>query len=608
MRSFGLLLFLLLATTARGQQLLEGRVWDKETGEPVIGAHVIGVGSRVSGSSTNSDGIFSLHWEGRLDSIRVSCIGYSTVVLPAKEINNPVRVSMVPRVVSLDALTVRPPSALQLIRKAVEAIPRNYHTPPFQLRGFYREIIRRDTIYYSVAEAIFESQFAQAGDDEAMLKLVQGRRSESVQSTRIFEDFHPGGGPNYLMNHLPEVNLPEFLLESNLDDYVFTVDSITSYENRDVYLIGFDQRDGLKKNLWAGKIFLDAESLAIIELTFALSRKGIEYRQHLSGTDRMMAGLLGIDYTVLGRSTRYSYRRDSGRWQLHDASLTLDIHFTQPRKKIDETFTLQAQLLSLGRSLPPLTPFPRSETWRRNQLVKNLPGEFDEDFWGADNILRPESSLSDAVTKMNVLRTDTLSSKIPEGWQLFHATEAKAYQRKNTLLLKPYINSRWKDEEKGPFLWKTITGDFELTARLRVTKTQDTLATPDAGFQLGGLMIRSDQEDTENHILLGIGCMGNAQMKLVSQHTIKNNSAVYVSKIDFNEFTLRIRRRGIVVELYQQNSASNEWTLIRKFSINHWPGKIHYGIAGFAYVTGSGPKRHPDLLIQVNQLTLSPAQ
>lgn len=605
MRSPGSLLFVLLATNAGGQQLLEGRVLDKETREPVIGAHVIGVGSKSSGSSTNTDGIFSLHWEGRLDSIRVSCIGYSTVSLPAKEIISPVVVSMVPRVVSLDALTVSPPSPLQLLRKAVLAIPRNYHTPPFQLRGFYREIIRRESTYYSVAEAIFESQLPEAGDDKALLKLVQGRRSESVQSTRIFEDFHPGGGPNYLMNHLPEVNLPEFLQESNLDDYVFTVDSITSYENRDVYMIGFDQRDGLKKNLWAGKIFLDAESLAIVELTFALSRKGIEYRKHLSGTDRIMAGVLGIDYTVLGRATRYSYRRDADRWQLHDAALTLDIHFIQPRKKIDEAFTLQAQLLALGRSLPPLTPFPRNEAWRKNQLVKNLPGEFDERFWGSNNFIRPESSLTQAVAAMDILRRTALTPGVPEGWNFFHPEEASVYQQQQALLLKPFAASRWKDESKGPFLWKPVQGDFELTAMVRVTQSSDTTAVPNAGFQAGGLMIRVQQEQSEDHVLLAIGCMGNPQLKILAQHTAEANSRTQVTRTEQNEYRLRLRRVGDRAEL-SYRVTDEPWTLLQTYTLSGWPAEVQAGIAGFTYVTGGGPNRRPDLLIKASDIRVIP--
>jgi regulation of enolase protein 1 (concanavalin A-like superfamily) len=604
MRRFWLLALVLLADPAHGQLAMEGTVYDAETGVPVVGAHIIALGRHHTGTSTNGEGAFQLQTQETPDSIRISCIGYRTFIIK-HVVPGRTDVRLTPHVISLDALTIKPPSPLQLIHEAVSAMPRNYHMPPFQLRGFYREVIRNKKTYYSVAEAVFESQLPKRGDEEALLKLVQGRRSESVAATRIFEDYHPGGGPNYLVNHLLEAQLPAFLVSDEFDDYTYAIDSITSYEGRDVFVIGFDQRDGLKKNLWKGTLYIEAESLAIIGLTYSLSEKGMEYRKHLSGTDNVMANLLGIDYTVLRRTNRYSYRQENGRWRLHEASLEMDIHFQQPKKSINEKLTLQAQLLSLGQQPGPLVPFDKEEVWRKNRMVKNLPGEFDERFWGANNILRPESSLTAAVAQMDVLRAGTLPTGIPEGWNLFHASEVKVYQKGETLLLKPYVTSRWKDEETGPFLWKSATGDFEWTARVRVTQSQDTTVAPDAGFQLGGLMIRNSSGDSENHILLGIGCMGNPQLKLVSQHTIKGKSTINVSKVDGNEFYLRIRRRGTQVELHHR-VGNDDWMVARVFTIADWPAEIQCGIAGFTYVSGSGPKRIPNLLIRTDESRLAP--
>lgn len=604
MRLTWLLPLILLAAPVHGQMALEGTVYDAETGVPVVGAHVIGLGKHGTGTSTNGEGAFQLKTTEIPDSIRISCIGYSTSVVK-NVVPGRLDVRLKPHAISLDALTVVPPSPQQLIRDAVSAMSHNYTPRPLQLRGFYREMIRKEKTYYSVAEAVFESQLPKQGDDEALLRLVQGRRSESVAATRIFEDYHPGGGPNYLINHLLEAQVPEFLASDEFDDYTYAIDSITSYDGRDVFVIGFDQREGLKKNLWKGSLYIEAESLAIIGLTYSLSDKGMEYRKHLSATDNIMANLLGIDYTVLRRTNRYSYRKVDGRWRLHEASLEMDIHFQQPRKSIDETVTLQAQLLSLGQQEGPLSPFDKDEVWRKNRMVKNLPGEFDEAFWGANNILRPESSLTAAVAQMDVLRAGTLQTGGPDGWNLFHAPEVKVYRKGEAVLLKPYVTSRWKDEEKGPLLWKSVTGDFEWTARIRVTKTQDTTAGPEMGFQLGGLMIRNGSDDAENHILLGLGCMGNPQLKLVSQQTTRSKSAISILKVDTNELYLRIRRRGTRVELHYR-SGQGDWTSTREYSITGWTAEIQYGIAGFAYVPGSGPNRNPDLLIRAEDTRLAP--
>lgn len=601
-------ILLLAHFPALSQEAIHGKVLDAVTREQLPGVHIVGYSAkRVYGSSSNLEGDFVLQQPSPLDSIRISCIGYTTTVLRRDQIRDELLVLIRPFVTSLQALTVKPASPEQLIRDAVRALPRNYEAQPFQIRGFYREQIHKSRVYFSVAEAVFESQvFPGKGVDGVKLKLVQGRRSETVQSTRIFEDFHPGGGPNYLMGHILESEAPEFLQEANFSDYEYSIDSITAYDGNDVYVISFDQTASLKENLWAGTLYLDAESLAFIDITFALSTRGRDYRQHLTGTDKMMAGLLGIDYEVLDRKTHYSYRRTGTTWSLHEASLTMDIHFIQPRKSIDEQFTIQAEMLALSQTAEGIKPFSKNETWQKNQLVKNLPGEFDEGFWGSDNYIQPETTLSAAIEAMDILKAPTLPTGIPDGWMLLHAAEVKAYQRDSTLMLKPYVESRWKDEQQGPFLWKRQSGDFEMFTRLRVTQAKDTTLVPDAGFQAGGLMVRADGEGPENYILFGLGCMGNPQLKLISQNTIKGNSAIHVTRVERNDIAVRLRREGNRITLHYYVPEKKQWVMLREIRRDDLPASLQAGIAGFAYFPGNGPNRQPDILVHAKGFRETP--
>lgn len=596
---------LALAEHLPAQQFIRGVVHDAETHEALAGVHVLGFTRLVEGTSTNGDGRFSLQLQDWPDSVRITCIGYRSQTLLHKDYQRvPLEVNLQPNIIPLQALVVKPVSAEQLIRESVRAVDRNYSSPPFQLRGFYREMVHKGTLYYSVAEAVFENQLLKKGD-EGLLKLVQGRRSETVQSTRIFEDYHPGGGPNFLADHLLEIQLPEFLLEENFDDYVFSIDSITTYDGQDVFQVGFDQRDGLHKNLWTGVIYLAAESKAIIELSYSLSDKGLEYRKHLTGTDKVMADLLGIDYTVNRKTIRYSYHRSGERWSLHDASLTMNVHFVEPRKDIDESFTFHAELLALRQVEGPLPPFPKSDLWRRNRLVMNLPGEFDEHFWGTDNVIQPEQSLTEAVASMDVLRADKLPAESPDGWNLFHASEAKAYQRESTFILKPYLESRWKDKEQGPFLWRSVSGNFEIYGRFAITKTMDTAAAPDAGFQAGGLMVRVPRDEPENHIFLGLGCMGNPTLKLIQQNTINGRSAIHLTRLEWHAAALRIRRLGNKIELHYLSPETDTWALAREIQRSDLPDTLQVGLAGYAWVPGEAPNRHPDLLIQAHGMRIN---
>lgn len=136
-----------------------------------------------------------------------------------------------------------------------------------------------------------------------------------------------------------------------------------------------------------------------------------------------------------------------------------------------------------------------------------------------------------------------------------------------------------------------------MEARMGVTKAIDTASGPDAGFQLGGLMIRSPDALTENHVLLGIGCMGNPQLKMVSQNTIRGNSATHVTRIDKNSIKMRLRRTGPTIEL-SYLSDEGTWVVLRKYERPEWQKELQVGIAAYAYVPGSGPNRKPDILVR----------
>ena len=79
----GLILSLLCSVTAWAQQLqVNGTVWDKSLGEPIIGASVVEVGT-TNGTITDLDGNFSLK-VGQGAQLQISFVGYTTQTLPAK--------------------------------------------------------------------------------------------------------------------------------------------------------------------------------------------------------------------------------------------------------------------------------------------------------------------------------------------------------------------------------------------------------------------------------------------------------------------------------------------------------------------------------------------
>ena len=77
MKRFCLLLLSLLATTAIwGQTAVSGVVQDS-SGQPIVGAGVVQVGSATNGVMTNLDGAFSISVPAG-SVLEISCVGYVT--------------------------------------------------------------------------------------------------------------------------------------------------------------------------------------------------------------------------------------------------------------------------------------------------------------------------------------------------------------------------------------------------------------------------------------------------------------------------------------------------------------------------------------------------
>ena len=172
----------------------QGKVLDAITGEPLPAASIILFSSgKKTGLVANKEGVFS--FTASVDSIRVSMVGYRSKTIFSKEFINKnyfeVRLEVV--AAELSEVIVKKTTALDIIKKAIAAIPSFQPTENFENKGFYREIIKDKENYFSVAEAVFAAQYYPV-KESYKLKLIQGRSKEDVAYTRLFEDYHPGGG------------------------------------------------------------------------------------------------------------------------------------------------------------------------------------------------------------------------------------------------------------------------------------------------------------------------------------------------------------------------------------------------------------------------------
>ncbi|TMI91495.1 MAG: TonB-dependent receptor, partial [Bacteroidetes bacterium] len=107
------LLFFAISPTSFAQQMLHGKVTDKETGKPLSGASVTFAGS--GGTITGEDGSFSIDCN-KTKKITISFVGYETYTLNIKNCDAELKISLEPRGRMLETVEI---SATSNINKAL---------------------------------------------------------------------------------------------------------------------------------------------------------------------------------------------------------------------------------------------------------------------------------------------------------------------------------------------------------------------------------------------------------------------------------------------------------------------------------------------------------
>ncbi len=133
---------LIVASKAPLYLNLKGKVIDAETGELLPYANIL-VESAGSGTITNTEGEFDFRIQGRFAGSLVlfSFLGYETQKLEIPNTDNEnLLIRMNPKPYLLGDIYVLPPGtkAVDIVKKAVKNIKRNYHRSTVQMEAFYR--------------------------------------------------------------------------------------------------------------------------------------------------------------------------------------------------------------------------------------------------------------------------------------------------------------------------------------------------------------------------------------------------------------------------------------------------------------------------------------
>lgn len=181
------------------------------------------------------------------------------------------------------------------------------------------------------------------------------------------------------------------------------------------------------------------------------------------------------------------------------------------------------------------------------------------------------------------------------GWRHFHAAEGWPSmvrrievrpEGSGELYLEPYT-SGWYADFHAPFLYKDVTGDFVVSARLRA----DAIAggVPRSAWSLAGLMVRAARAVTpatwtpggENWLFITAGVADDVrQPVLETKTTVGSRSTLRLHPVPAGWVELRIQRTGAAFELASRHDGE-PWVVRARFARPDLPPTLQVGLNAY---------------------------
>lgn len=350
---------------------------------------------------TNSDGGFLLKVPKNINnaSILVSFLGYTSQIINLSDFsqeNNVIALETYVEELSEVSLVMK--DAPTLIREMLRRRGDNYFSEHTTQTGFYRETIKKRRTYVSLSEAIViinKPPYTSIRSD--VLQLHKSRKSTDYDKLDTVALKHRGGP--HSMIHLDIMRRPEMLLtEDMFENYKFTFDASTKIDNRVIYVVNFKGRPGVDQVLFYGRLYIDAQSLALTSAKFQLDlsnkSKASQFFIHKKPQSAKV--------TPIEAAYHSDYKVKDGKWYHSYSRIQLGFKINWNKKIFNSIYysTIEMAVTDWHKEESKKTVKMRDRLKSSVILSDEASGFSDPEFWGEYNLIEPEKPIESAIEKI----------------------------------------------------------------------------------------------------------------------------------------------------------------------------------------------------------------
>ena len=476
---FFLLILFSFQLTAQSEKsiTLVGRVLEKSTETTLPYAKISLLDGNI-GTVSNINGEFKIIIPAEYSdaSLLISYMGYESTKITAAEVKKNPDVYLDENPVALDDVLLASFSANSLLDRAIQQIPVNYDAFPYKTKGFYRVSSQKEEQYIHLSEAVFELFRESNKVGKGQFKLIKMR---AIMDEKGSHGMNLGLRTRTLfeLDNINDWQSSPFLSKKGRKEHDFKLEGLTSYNGTKVYVVSFDQKEGLKKAGLKGKVYIDSETYAFILLDYGISPKGIEYYKYGDAGERALMKMLDINIGMTKNNYQISYKKIGDHYFLSDVGNDASLTFRSSRDFYDFKVDTRLDYLVTEVEVDAPEPFSSDEILRGGKLIENQESVYDSLFWDAYTIILPNANFPkiaheiDSSNKANDLRKG-----IQERIENFSKGKSKS-SRIDSILT--YYN------QKGQFNGNALIAQGEEIILQKSYNNELTANTKEAQFRIG---------------------------------------------------------------------------------------------------------------------------
>lgn len=380
----------------------KGKIWDNDSNNPLVFATLALENSNIS-TITNAEGNFILKIPKDISNgnIIISFLGYQTKTIALqqlKEDNN--KIALTTSVIELSEINISAPKDPKaLVLETLAKKGDNYFQDPTVMTAFYRESIKKRRKNISLSEAvvnIYKTPYSSFRKDA--IELYKTRKSTNYSKMDTLALKLQGGPFNALFVDI--IKYPEYIFNSEaIENYVFSFDHSTRINNKLIYVINFIPAENIEKQMFKGKLYIDAENKILTSAIFSLN---ITNRERAS---RMFVRKKPAKADVWPTDVAYrvDYREKNNKWYYGYSNAILEFKIDWDDRLFNSVYSMSCEMAVTDWELNTNLTIPNRKDKLKTSIILSdeALGFSDPDFWGEYNIIEPDKSIESAIKKIN---------------------------------------------------------------------------------------------------------------------------------------------------------------------------------------------------------------